>query len=136
MSEVCMFASRCQETAMARDSGPSTPVNGTSSSAPLSSRTFTLQAVPSASSSSNSANARTGRAARRLYIASEVLRACKISASDPLLVAGVLSASELKKRLSLQTKDAASEKARLGKQESGQVRLTEQHSRSPRLPLP
>ena len=97
---------------MARDSGPSTPTGNAASS--LSNRTFTLQpAPPSSTSSSNGQNGsnRSGRAARRLYIASEVLRTCRISASDPLLVAGVLGANELKKRLSLQTKDAVNDKA-------------------------
>lgn len=98
---------------MARDSGTSTPAGAGSSTASssLSSQTFTLQAA--AVSSSSGVRSTSGKAGRRLYVASEVLRACKISASDPLLVAGVLSAAELKRRLSLQTKDQVEKKARL-----------------------
>ena len=76
--------------------GSSTPTSNT-----LSSRTFTLKALPPSSSTGSSRSNSSERASRRLYVSAEVLRAFRISAGDVLLLAGTLGSEELQKRLSL-----------------------------------
>lgn len=87
--------------------------NGSQSSAvPINQRTFTLTSLPGPSSASASGSY-SGRAGRRLHVPAEVLRASKIAASDPILVASTLSARDLGKRLSLKdnSQDAKSGQA-------------------------
>lgn len=68
----------------------------------ISQRTFSLTSLPGPSASTSaSSSSRAGRASRRLHVPAEVLRASKIGASDPILVASTLSARDLGKRLSL-----------------------------------
>lgn len=77
------------------------PPSNSSGATSLSSKTYTLTPLPSSSSSSSSRSART---ARRIHVSAELLRACKISAGEPILIAPALSANELKKRLTIKQK--------------------------------
>lgn len=87
------------------------PANGTPSPGPasLAQRTFTLSAPSTSVTTSITTSA---RAARRIHVPAEVLKACKIGANDPLLLAGALSPSEIQKRLKIKQQQEADDKVR------------------------